>query len=170
MAEGAGFEPAIRFPAYTLSRRAPSTTRPPLRSPHSLPAGPLSYKARRISARGAIPSILFAHILRLISELRPALPAASTRSARSFCVAAKIFPGPGLFSLALLSGIAGEGVGLICVHRQARDDRRQQGWFHRLGLGEQTALQIRDLLSRSAGNCAVAGAFSCRSARSIDRR
>ncbi len=31
MAEGAGFEPAIRFPVYTLSRRAPSTTRPPLR-------------------------------------------------------------------------------------------------------------------------------------------
>jgi hypothetical protein len=23
LAEGAGFEPAIRFPAYTLSRRAP---------------------------------------------------------------------------------------------------------------------------------------------------
>ena len=52
MAEGAGFEPAIRFPAYTLSRRAPSTTRPPLRSPHSLPAGPLNHKARRTSARG----------------------------------------------------------------------------------------------------------------------
>ena len=32
LAEGAGFEPAIRFPAYTLSRRAPSATRPPLRS------------------------------------------------------------------------------------------------------------------------------------------
>ncbi len=31
MAEGAGFEPAIRFPVYTLSRRAPSTARPPLR-------------------------------------------------------------------------------------------------------------------------------------------
>src|SRR6478736_274294 len=30
LAEGAGFEPAIRFPVYTLSRRAPSTTRPPL--------------------------------------------------------------------------------------------------------------------------------------------
>ena len=30
VAEGAGFEPAIRFPVYTLSRRAPSTTRPPL--------------------------------------------------------------------------------------------------------------------------------------------
>ncbi len=31
LAERAGFEPAIRFPVYTLSRRAPSTTRPPLR-------------------------------------------------------------------------------------------------------------------------------------------
>jgi hypothetical protein len=30
VAEGAGFEPAIRFPVYTLSRRAPSTARPPL--------------------------------------------------------------------------------------------------------------------------------------------
>ena len=30
LAEGAGFEPAIRFPAYTLSRRAPSAARPPL--------------------------------------------------------------------------------------------------------------------------------------------
>src|SRR6202047_2506609 len=32
MAEGAGFEPAIRLPVYTLSRRAPSTARPPLRA------------------------------------------------------------------------------------------------------------------------------------------
>lgn len=31
MAEGQGFEPWIRSPAYTLSKRAPSTTRPPLR-------------------------------------------------------------------------------------------------------------------------------------------
>ena len=30
MAEREGFEPSRRFPAYTLSRRAPSTTRPPL--------------------------------------------------------------------------------------------------------------------------------------------
>ena len=30
MAEGEGFEPSIRFPAYTLSKRAPSATRPPL--------------------------------------------------------------------------------------------------------------------------------------------
>jgi hypothetical protein len=29
-AERAGFEPAIPFPVYTLSRRAPSTTRTPL--------------------------------------------------------------------------------------------------------------------------------------------
>ncbi len=31
LAEGEGFEPSIRFPAYTLSKRAPSATRPPLR-------------------------------------------------------------------------------------------------------------------------------------------
>jgi hypothetical protein len=37
LAEGAGFEPAIRFPAYTLSRRAPSAARPPLR--RALPQG-----------------------------------------------------------------------------------------------------------------------------------
>src|SRR5690242_11768104 len=32
LAEGAGFEPAMELPPYTLSRRAPSTTRPPLRN------------------------------------------------------------------------------------------------------------------------------------------
>ena len=32
VAEGVGFEPTIRFPVYTLSKRAPSATRPPLRS------------------------------------------------------------------------------------------------------------------------------------------
>jgi hypothetical protein len=31
LAEREGFEPSRRFPAYTRSRRAPSTTRPPLR-------------------------------------------------------------------------------------------------------------------------------------------
>ena len=31
LAERAGFEPALQFPVNTLSRRAPSTTRPPLR-------------------------------------------------------------------------------------------------------------------------------------------
>ena len=30
VAEGEGFEPSIRSPAYTLSKRAPSATRPPL--------------------------------------------------------------------------------------------------------------------------------------------
>ncbi len=30
VAEGEGFEPSRRLPAYTRSRRAPSTTRPPL--------------------------------------------------------------------------------------------------------------------------------------------
>ncbi len=32
MAEGVGFEPTIRLPVYTLSKRAPSATRPSLRS------------------------------------------------------------------------------------------------------------------------------------------
>jgi catechol 2,3-dioxygenase-like lactoylglutathione lyase family enzyme len=32
VAEGVGFEPTIRFPVYTLSKRAPSATRPPLRA------------------------------------------------------------------------------------------------------------------------------------------
>src|SRR5215467_2205146 len=32
MAEGVGFEPTLRFPVNTLSKRAPSATRPPLRT------------------------------------------------------------------------------------------------------------------------------------------
>src|SRR5215475_15140879 len=32
LAEREGFEPSIEFPLYTLSKRAPSTTRPSLRS------------------------------------------------------------------------------------------------------------------------------------------
>src|SRR5262249_5394215 len=32
LAEGVGFEPTIRFPVYTLSKRAPSAARPSLRS------------------------------------------------------------------------------------------------------------------------------------------
>jgi hypothetical protein len=39
MAERAGFEPALRSPVNTLSRRAPSTTRPPLRPCTVAPAG-----------------------------------------------------------------------------------------------------------------------------------
>jgi hypothetical protein len=33
LAETVGFEPTIESPLYTLSRRAPSTTRPRLRNP-----------------------------------------------------------------------------------------------------------------------------------------
>src|SRR5215469_4596342 len=36
MAEREGFEPSIRFPVYTLSKRAPSATRPSLRRFNSL--------------------------------------------------------------------------------------------------------------------------------------
>ena len=43
LAEGAGFEPAMELPPYTLSRRAPSTARPPLRA--TLFAPTLSFPA-----------------------------------------------------------------------------------------------------------------------------
>ena len=33
MAERVGFEPTVGFPQHTLSKRAPSTTRTPLREP-----------------------------------------------------------------------------------------------------------------------------------------
>ena len=36
MADRQGFEPWRRSPAYTLSRRAPSTTRPPVRCARSM--------------------------------------------------------------------------------------------------------------------------------------
>ena len=53
LAEGAGFEPAIRFPVYTLSRRAPSTTRPPLRPRTVRPSAPRGCRARP-GPRGAV--------------------------------------------------------------------------------------------------------------------
>ena len=50
LAERKGFEPLRRFPAYTLSRRAPSTTRPPLRialnSGWKTPEGPAGWPTR----------------------------------------------------------------------------------------------------------------------------
>ena len=42
LAEGVGFEPTLRFPVNTLSKRAPSATRPPL----------LGSETERISRRG----------------------------------------------------------------------------------------------------------------------
>ena len=39
MAEGVGFEPTLRFPVNTLSKRAPSATRPPLQNHKGPEAG-----------------------------------------------------------------------------------------------------------------------------------
>jgi hypothetical protein len=50
MAERKGFEPLRRFPAYTLSRRAPSTTRPSLRMQAGL--GPGSAVLAGLNGRG----------------------------------------------------------------------------------------------------------------------
>src|SRR5438128_5809430 len=41
LAEGVGFEPTIRLPVYTLSKRAPSAARPSLRIPRDAPREPL---------------------------------------------------------------------------------------------------------------------------------
>src|SRR5205823_12536563 len=49
LAERVGFEPTIRFPVYTLSKRAPSATRP------SLPEG-------RLRTRRELPHLLFYRI------------------------------------------------------------------------------------------------------------
>src|SRR6202030_932261 len=46
MAEGVGFEPTIRFPVYTLSKRAPSATRPSLRRVILLPGRGDFYKGK----------------------------------------------------------------------------------------------------------------------------
>ena len=47
VAEREGFEPSRRFPAYTLSRRAPSTTRPSLRRRSQMPDPGPECKAAR---------------------------------------------------------------------------------------------------------------------------
>ena len=44
MAEREGFEPSRRLPAYTRSRRAPSTTRPPLRTGPDYSQGEFGFK------------------------------------------------------------------------------------------------------------------------------
>ena len=124
MAEGAGFEPAIRFPAYTLSRRAPSTTRPPLRcsvswikeSTYALPVGFLKslgmpYAPERratIVRRAASASELWRcrQTIRIhgylscgTSRRKPGLSLASLwRGDRQACAQAACRPGPPIVS------------------------------------------------------------------------
>src|SRR5258708_31953925 len=47
LAEGVGFEPTLRLPVNTLSKRAPSTARPPLR--RNRLAGGTGERARRLT-------------------------------------------------------------------------------------------------------------------------
>ena len=64
MAEREGFEPSIEFPLYTLSKRAPSTTRPSLHSGNreafSRIACPLAVPAAAAYNSGSDPAIDFA--------------------------------------------------------------------------------------------------------------
>ena len=52
LAEGVGFEPTLRFPVNTLSKRAPSATRPPLRT--ALPEGAHPPSGRSTSAEDGL--------------------------------------------------------------------------------------------------------------------
>ena len=55
LAEREGFEPSIEFPLYTLSKRAPSTTRPSLPIGKTLPAAPKIEDAE-VSSQHIMPS------------------------------------------------------------------------------------------------------------------
>ena len=71
VAEGEGFEPSIRFPAYTLSKRAPSATRPPLR--RSFSDGRETSGADRRRQGGLIIPLQIGHscaTLRLVNHFR----------------------------------------------------------------------------------------------------
>ena len=71
MAEGEGFEPSIRLPAYTLSKRAPSATRPPLR--RSFSDGRETSGADRRRQGGLIIPLQIGHscaTLRLVNHFR----------------------------------------------------------------------------------------------------
>src|SRR6185312_14860176 len=49
LAEGVGFEPTLRLPVNTLSKRAPSTARPPLRDASIGARGPTVGRARSLT-------------------------------------------------------------------------------------------------------------------------
>ena len=52
LAERGGFEPPIRLPVYTLSKRAPSATRPPLRRVGTGSRKPAHYSHRVLPCKG----------------------------------------------------------------------------------------------------------------------
>src|SRR5688572_8479058 len=66
LAEREGFEPSIRFPVYTLSKRAPSATRPPLRSQRG---ADYSHRAARHNISG--PDGAICHGLRALAAPEP---------------------------------------------------------------------------------------------------
>ena len=65
LAERQGFEPWRRFPAYTRSRRAPSTTRPPLHA-----TGDSAVQAAR-QAWGTVELHGDAAVLPMLRDIRP---------------------------------------------------------------------------------------------------
>src|SRR5713101_192128 len=76
MAEREGFEPSIEFPLYTLSKRAPSTTRPSLRAREVLQS---QYSALLVDDR----SVALAHFAP--AAVQPALFFFFQAAVREFC-------------------------------------------------------------------------------------
>src|SRR6266481_4793629 len=75
LAEREGFEPSIEFPLYTLSKRAPSTTRPSLRLARSFS----QYSALLVDDR----SVTLAHLAP--AAVQPALFFFLPATVRIFC-------------------------------------------------------------------------------------
>ena len=87
MAEREGFEPSRRFPAYTLSRRAPSTTRPPLRSRPDKPCPAPLRKTAETRPPGR--SVNDLGVFSLIAGRVPADGLSSAAAATTHCAAAR---------------------------------------------------------------------------------
>ena len=86
VAEGEGFEPSIRFPVYTLSKRAPSAARPPIQNGReSLSSGeggirtlegllgPNALAGRRLKPLGHLSKALGSRLMALATRA-PVLP------------------------------------------------------------------------------------------------
>src|SRR5262249_52191101 len=97
LAEGVGFEPTIRFPVYTLSKRAPSATRPSLqawergrnivaREPSAPRRSPGPSSAGQ-PHRAGFAEVIAAELRRARSELRRAQEAEQRLRARCEIVA-----------------------------------------------------------------------------------
>ena len=79
VAEGVGFEPTIRLPVYTLSKRAPSATRPSLRGSTQYSKALHSHNPARIRGGDDCRSLQLWRLVVPSSAVRPLRLPASLR-------------------------------------------------------------------------------------------